>query len=142
MDCSKVLPSDTMIFPGLPGISRYCYKGIDQTVPEVPTPIVKDREQLPVPVDLHRGKHVIHFRDGVIVDAHRCRPCRATIDRAGEKDVPETIARHGRASNRAATATSDKRSTKRVSLVQSASVLPSNVNVTAPGPARGVDGQP
>jgi hypothetical protein len=61
MDRGKVIPGEAVIFPGLPGIPRYRHKGTDQKVPKIPTPIIEDREELPVPVYLRRREHVIHL---------------------------------------------------------------------------------
>ena len=70
MDCGEVVLGDAMIFPGLPGIGRYSYKGVDQEVPAIPTSIGEHREQLPFPVHLRRREHLIHHQgDGVIIDA-------------------------------------------------------------------------
>ena len=88
--CGKVCLGNSPILPGLPCVAGLSHKGIDQKVPAVATPVVKDCEHLPILVYLQRREHLVHLEvDGIIVDAtgpdHVAPPFAERVKRTSPK---------------------------------------------------------
>src|SRR6516165_174252 len=124
MDGREVVRSETTVLPTLPRVLRVRHKGVDQEVPGIPTPVIEDHEYPPILVHPYCREHLIHLQAyGVVIDTHGRRPRRPPVCRAGEENVPETVAREG--------GTATAKNPKGVRLAKVAAILPGDVDVTS-----------